>query len=123
LVEDFVDMCAFCKQGVPRANMVYQKGLVFHSQCYTDHGNDFAAPDPELAQLSARTRVELVQLKNMRVRSETQKQSSSPVKKVKEKSRKRPKKTKKIKAKRPKSKAKRVKRKAGKAKKKSGRRR
>jgi hypothetical protein len=105
--------------------MVYQKGRVFHSQCYTDHGNDFATPDPELAQLSAKTRVELVQLKNMKIRSEMQKQNSSPVKKVKEKSRKRPKKARRIKSKskRPKSKAKRAKRKAGKAKKKSGRRR
>lgn len=127
MAEDFVDMCAFCKQGVPRTNMAYQKGRVFHSQCYTDHGNDFTAPDPELAQLSARTRVELVQLKNMKIRSETQKQNPAPAKKkkAKKKSRKRPKKTRraKTKSKRPKSKAKRTKRKARKAKKKSGRRR
>lgn len=107
--------------------MVYQKGRVFHSQCYTDHGSDFAAPDPALAQLSARTRVELVQLKNIKVRSETQKQNPGPAKKKKisKKTRRKPKKSRraKTKPKRPKSKAKRTKRKAKKSKKKSRRRR
>ncbi len=88
MAEEFVDMCAVCKQGVPRSDMVYQKGKVFHSQCFTDHGSSFPTPDSELAQLSARTRIDLVQLKNMKVRSELEKQSarmqkSKPVKKSK----------------------------------------
>jgi hypothetical protein len=74
LAEEFVDMCAVCKQGVPKSDMVYQKGKVFHSQCFTDHGSSFTAPDSEIAQLSARTRIELVQLKNMKARSELEKQ-------------------------------------------------
>jgi hypothetical protein len=63
-------MCAFCKQGVLKTDMNYQKGKVFHIQCFSEHGSAFATPDPEIGQLSARTRIELVQLKNMKVRSE-----------------------------------------------------
>ena len=76
MVEQFIDMCAFCKQGVSKTNMSYQKGKVFHPECYVEHGVDFAAPDSDLAQLSARTRVELVQLKNMQVRMGSEKQES-----------------------------------------------
>ncbi|MEM3064372.1 MAG: hypothetical protein QW177_03265 [Candidatus Nitrosotenuis sp.] len=74
MAEEFIDMCAVCKQGVPKSDMVYQKGKVFHSQCFTDHGSSFTVPDSEIAQLSARTRIELVQLKNMKVRAELEKQ-------------------------------------------------
>jgi hypothetical protein len=63
-------MCAVCKQGVPREDMVYQKGKVFHSQCFTDHGSSFPTPNHELASLSAKTRIELVQMKNLKVRAE-----------------------------------------------------
>ncbi|MEW6042710.1 MAG: hypothetical protein AB1608_00400 [Thermoproteota archaeon] len=90
MAEEFVDMCAVCKQGVPKPDMVYQKGKVFHSQCFTDHGSSFAAPDSELAQLSARTRIELVQLKNMKARTEIEKQIAKTQKKpTKKKSKKR----------------------------------
>ncbi len=118
MTELFVDLCAFCKQGVSKTDMDYQKGKVFHAQCFTEHGKDFAAPDSELAQLSAKTRIELVQLKNMKVRSETQKQTAIPAKKkVSKKQKKKPRKQ--TKPKRTKSKAKR---KVKKSKKKSRRR-
>lgn len=68
--KDFVDMCAVCKQGVLRADMEYQKGKVFHVQCFTEHGNTIPAIDPDLAHLSARTRIELVQLKNLKMRTD-----------------------------------------------------
>ncbi|MBM2852517.1 MAG: hypothetical protein HW420_1064 [Candidatus Nitrosotenuis sp.] len=54
--KDFVDMCVICKQGVSRADMDYQKGKVFHAQCFTEHGNTITMVDPDLAHLSARTR-------------------------------------------------------------------
>jgi len=122
-------MCAFCKQGVLKTDMDYQKGKVFHAQCFTEHGKDFTTPDSELAQLSAKTRIELVQLKNMRVRAETQKQTAIPAKKkAGRKQKKKPKKQTKpkrtnLKAKRTKRKAKKIKRKSKKSKKKSRRRR
>jgi hypothetical protein len=68
--KDFVDMCAICKQGVLRSEMDYQKGKVFHAKCFTEHGNTVPAIDSDLAHLSARTRIELVQLKNLKLRSD-----------------------------------------------------
>jgi hypothetical protein len=86
LAEDFVDMCAVCKQGVPRQSMVYQKGKVFHTQCFADHGSSFPAPDHELNHLSARTRVELVQLKNLKARDELERQAAKESARAKRKS-------------------------------------
>lgn len=80
--KDFVDMCAVCKQGVPKSDMVYQKGKVFHTQCFTDHGNSFPAPNAELNHMSSRTRIELVQLKNLMVRSEAETAAARTVKKI-----------------------------------------
>jgi hypothetical protein len=68
--ENFVDMCAVCKQGVSKEKMVYQNGRVFHMQCFETQGSAFPAIDPDLAQLSARTRVELVQMKNLKARTD-----------------------------------------------------
>lgn len=110
MAELFVDMCAFCKQGVLKTDMDYQKGKVFHAKCFTEHGGSFATPNSELASLSARTRVEIVQLKNMQARSELETQAKKATKK---KSRRKAK----SKKKKPKTKAKSGKRKAGKAKK------
>lgn len=101
MAEDFVDMCAVCKQGVPRASMVYQKDKVFHTQCFADHGSSFPAPNHELNHLSARTRVELVQLKNLKARDELEKQAAKES--AKEKRKKPKKKSKKRPAKKPKT--------------------
>lgn len=110
---NFIDMCAVCKQGVPKETMTYQKGRVFHIQCFESQGSAFPVIDSELAQMSARTRIELVQMKNLKVRSDAEeviKKATKPKKKTAKKSKTRPKKTsktKKSKAKKPKKKAKR----------------
>ncbi len=118
MVEYFVDLCAFCKQGVLKTDMDYQKGKVFHSHCFTAHGKEFSTPDSELAQLSAKTRIELVQLKNMKMRSEAQKQTPTPEEeKTEEKASKKAKTRSRVKKAKQKGKQK------GKAKKKSGRHR
>jgi hypothetical protein len=72
LVEDknFIDLCAVCKQGVSKLDMVYKKGRVFHPQCFVNYGSTFPTPDTDLTSLNARTRIELVQLKNLKVRKE-----------------------------------------------------
>ncbi len=71
MVEDknFVDMCPVCKQGVSKADMDFQKGKVFHVQCFKEHGSSFPTPNSELAYLSAKTRIELVQTKNLMART------------------------------------------------------
>lgn len=89
MIEDkkFIDMCAVCKQGVTKLDMVYQKGRVFHPRCYETQGASFPAIDQDLAQLSARTRIELVQMKNLKVRSDTWQLSEpeEPKKKIEKK--------------------------------------
>lgn len=100
MVEDkkFIDMCAVCKQGVTKLDMVYQKGRVFHPRCYETQGNNFPAIDQDLAQLSARTRIELVQMKNLKVRSDTI-QTAIPEKEPKQKPKKKAKRKTKVKPK------------------------
>ncbi|MBM3905300.1 MAG: hypothetical protein FJ354_01265 [Thaumarchaeota archaeon] len=94
--ENFVDMCAVCNQGVPKVTMVYQKGRVFHPQCFESQGSAFPVIDLDLAQLSAKTRIELVQMKNLKVRLDDG--SLSPPKPANKKpSKKAKKKTKKVK--------------------------
>jgi hypothetical protein len=82
-------MCAVCKQGVSKTLMIYQKGRVFHERCFETYGNQFPPINQELAQESARTRVELVQMKNLKARTdaglteENPKQKARPKKKTK----------------------------------------
>lgn len=111
---NFIDMCAVCKQGVPKETMTYQKGRVFHIQCFESQGSTFPVIDSELAQMSARTRVELVQMKNLKARSDAEEimqKTKKPKKKdIAKKSKPKVKKTskpKKSKAKKSKKKAKR----------------
>jgi hypothetical protein len=68
--EKFIDMCAVCKQGVPKTTMIYKKGRVFHERCFQTQGNLFPVIDQEIMQLSARTRIELVQMRNLKVRTD-----------------------------------------------------
>lgn len=94
---DFVDMCAICKQGVLRSEMDYQKGKVFHAKCFTEHGNTVPSVDSDLAHLSARTRIELVQLKNLKLRTDLEEpepgiaRQPKPAKRKKQASKKKPK--------------------------------
>lgn len=113
--KDFIDMCVVCKQGVSREDMDYQKGKVFHAQCFTEHGNTVSTIDPELAHLSARTRIELVQLKNLKMKNDLEEPlpgdvKTKPVKRKKQVAKKKGKaKTKPAKKKAKKSKPKKVK--------------
>lgn len=68
--ERFIDMCAVCKQGVTKTMMVYKRGRVFHERCYETQGKNFPSIDHELAQLSARARIDTVQMKNLKVRTD-----------------------------------------------------
>lgn len=99
--KDFVDMCAICKQGVLRSEMDYQKGKVFHAKCFTEHGNAVPSVDSDLAHLSARTRIELVQLKNLKLRADLEEPQPGVAKQSKPAKRKKPEAKKKAKAKKP----------------------
>ncbi len=64
----FVSFCVFCNKGVVKDAMTYQKGKVFHKDCYDKHGNSFPAINYELLSQSSNAKVQLVQLKNLKVR-------------------------------------------------------
>ncbi len=65
----FVSFCVFCNKGVVKEEMTYQKGIVFHKDCYDKHGNSFPAVNHELLSQSSNAKVQLVQLKNLKVRT------------------------------------------------------
>ncbi len=65
----FVSFCVFCNKGVVKEEMAYQKGKVFHKDCYDKHGNSFPTVNHELLSQSSNAKVQLVQLKNLKVRT------------------------------------------------------
>ncbi len=65
----FVSFCVFCNKGVVKDAMTYQKGKVFHKDCYEKHGNSFPTVNHELLSQSSNVKVQLVQLKNLKVRT------------------------------------------------------
>ena len=94
----FVTFCVVCNKGVIIEEMIYEKGRVFHKDCYDKYGKNFPAINQDLLSESTNARVELVQLKNLKVRMVGINPSSSiskpkPAKKSKRKTKKkRPKK-------------------------------
>ncbi len=65
----FVSFCVFCNKGVTKDAMTYQKGKVFHKDCYDKHGSSFPEVNHELLSQSSNAKVQLVQLKNLQVRT------------------------------------------------------
>jgi len=112
--KDYIGICFFCNEKVDRSQMTYQRGKVFHLDCYEKHEKEITLPNPGLASKSAITRVELVKLKNLQVRqalpkanpgkkSHNSKRKANPKRKkpAKRKKPSRPKKRSKSKAKKP----------------------
>jgi hypothetical protein len=64
----FVTFCEVCKKGVISEEMIYEKGRSFHKDCYTKYGKNFPAINQDLLSQSTNAKVELVQLKNLKVR-------------------------------------------------------
>jgi len=79
MVERFVTFCVACTKGVTKEEMWYIDGRVFHAECFAKHGKNFRSPDPEIAQQSARLKVEIIQLKNRLINLESR---SNPRKKT-----------------------------------------
>ena len=80
--KDFVTICVVCGKGVTRDELKYVNGRVFHPECYDKHGNSFLVVNQDLIHKSARTKIELVQLKNLKMRrGGTRKSSGSKTKK------------------------------------------
>ncbi len=64
----FLTFCVSCKKGVTRAEMKYVNGRVFHPACFEQHGNEFTVINPDILSKNASTKVEIVQLKNLKIR-------------------------------------------------------
>ncbi|KAF6242560.1 hypothetical protein C6988_07740 [Nitrosopumilus sp. b1] len=93
MAEEYIGICAACTKGVTRDNMKYVIGRLFHPECYQKHGKDFLAVDQELAAKTAKLKIDLIQLKNLKSRRSGSKKASSTTTKRKS-SRKSTKKTK-----------------------------
>jgi len=64
----FITFCVVCKKGVTRDGMKYVNGRVFHPECFDQHGNEFTVINPDILSKNASTKVEIVQLKNLKIR-------------------------------------------------------
>src|SRR3990172_4007910 len=73
----FVTFCVVCNKGVISEDMMYEKGRVFHKDCYDKYGENFPAINQDLLSQSTNAKVELVQLKNLKVRMTGTNPSSS----------------------------------------------
>jgi hypothetical protein len=67
--KEYIGFCSFCNMGVERVEMAYKKNLLFHSNCYDQQGNNFPAVDQEILLQTSNAKVQLVLLKNLRVRT------------------------------------------------------
>jgi len=67
--KEYIGFCAFCNMGVERGEMAYKKNLLFHSNCYDQQGKNFPAVDQEILYQTSNAKVQLVLLKNLKVRT------------------------------------------------------
>jgi len=66
----FVSYCVACNVFLTQDEMVYEKGHVFHKDCFEKHGMDFPDVNHELNSLNSNAKVQLVQLKNLKLRQQ-----------------------------------------------------
>ena len=88
----FVSFCVFCNKGVIKEEMTYQKGYVFHKDCYNNHGSKYPQVNQESLSQNTNDKVQLVQLRNLKIRMGEGSSSTSklkPKKKSKRKTKKR----------------------------------
>ncbi len=76
----FVSYCVVCKVFLTEDEMMYKKGLVFHKDCFDQHGKEFPEVDQDLINQNSNAKIQLVQLKNLKVRQlgSSDQSSSSP---------------------------------------------
>lgn len=75
----FVTFCAFCTKGVIKEDMVYEKGLVFHKECFNQHGNDFPMVNHDLLSQNTNAKIQLIELKNLKARMMGSTNSENPI--------------------------------------------
>jgi len=82
--KDYIGHCKVCIKEVDRGEMIYKRGHLFHQKCYDKSGGEFLLEDAEVNE-GKRTKVDLVYLKNLQIRSANQRNSNKPSEKPKTK--------------------------------------
>ncbi len=89
--KDYIGHCVVCVKKVERNKMVYKNNHLFHSNCFQQHGNEYEATT-DLMRDERRAKMDLVYLKNLKLRMSNQVIRKNPGSAPKKKSVKRPKK-------------------------------
>ncbi len=69
VTKDYIGFCVFCTMGVTRDEITYRNNLLFHPNCFQQQGKNFPAVNKDLATKQALAKIELVQLKNLKIRT------------------------------------------------------
>jgi len=89
--KDYIGHCVVCVKKVERNKMVYKNNHLFHSNCFQQHGSEYEAIT-DLMREEKRAKMDLVYLKNLKLRMSNQGIRKNPGSAPKKKSVKRPKK-------------------------------
>jgi len=92
-VHPFVSFCVACNKGVTQEDMTYQKGKLFHKDCYDKHGSNYPPVNQELLSQNTNDKVQLVLLKNLKIRMMGASNPNSIKAKTKKRSKRKTKKT------------------------------
>ncbi|MFQ6025000.1 MAG: hypothetical protein ACE5JT_00590 [Nitrosopumilaceae archaeon] len=86
--KDYIGICVVCTKRVDRGEMVYKNNHLFHPDCFDQHGDEYQATT-NLMNEGKRAKVDLIYLKNLKVRISDQDSSKNPTSAPKKKSTKR----------------------------------
>jgi len=89
--KDYIGHCVVCVKKVERNKMIYKNNHLFHSNCFQQHGNEYEAMT-DLMREEKRAKIDLVYLRNLKLRMSNQGIRKNPGSAQKKKSVKRPKK-------------------------------
>ncbi len=89
--KDYIGHCVVCVKKVERNKMVYKNNHLFHSNCFQQHGSEYEAMT-DLMREEKRAKMDLVYLKNLKLRMSNQDIRKNPGSAPKKKSEKIPKK-------------------------------
>ncbi len=89
--KDYIGHCVVCVKKVERNKVVYKNNHLFHSNCFQQHGNEYEATT-DMMREERRAKMDLVYLKNLKLRMSNQGIRKNPGSAPKKKSVKKPKK-------------------------------
>jgi len=75
--KDYIGHCVVCVKKVERNKMVYKNNHLFHSNCFQQHGSKYEATT-DLMREERRAKMDLVYLKNLKLRMSNQSIRKNP---------------------------------------------